>query len=96
MIRNFAQQGQRAPTTVEIQPYLNLLASQDNTRATIAYIVIALLAVLVFASIAGIFIESVNVQRLTQVFGLTFGPVVGLVGTVVGFYFGAKTATEGT
>ena len=96
MVRDYAQQGQQPPTVAEIQPYVNVLVSQETTRSWIAFLLIGLLAVMVIAAIAGIFVGSVNLQRVTQVFGLTFGPIVGLVGTVVGFYFGAKTASEGT
>ena len=35
-------------------------------------------------------------QRLLALLNVVFGPVITLFSSVVGFYFGAKTAQEGT
>lgn len=90
---NFAA-GQAPPSSSAIQVYLAILESQERTRASLAYAVIGILAVLVGAGIAGMFLRGISAQQATQMFGLLFGPIIGLVGTVVGFYFGAKTASE--
>jgi hypothetical protein len=64
-----------------------------STRRRLAYALLALLAVLVVASVIAMF-TNVDLQRIKDVMTLTLGPVAGLVGAVVGFYFGAKTGSE--
>ena len=94
MAQNYAQT-QQPPSPGAIQPFVGILEPQENTRAIIAFALIGLLTVLVISAVVGVFLAAISLERLTHVFGLVFGPVVGLVGTVVGFYFGAKTAATG-
>lgn len=68
--------------------------SQEDTRRTIALGLLALLAVLVAAAVVIIFRTNISETRSKDLLGLILGPVVGLVGTVVGFYFGAQTAKQ--
>jgi hypothetical protein len=35
-------------------------------------------------------------QRAKDIIGLVLGTLTGLVGTIIGFYFGAQTAKEAT
>lgn len=66
---------------------------QWRTRKRLAYAMLALLALLVLSAIVAMFTE-LDLQRIKDVMAIVFGPVAGLVGAVVGFYFGAKTGSE--
>ncbi|HEV7887908.1 MAG TPA: hypothetical protein VGO92_10130, partial [Acidimicrobiales bacterium] len=66
----------------------------EDTRKTIALALLALLALLVVTAILTIFRTTVSEARIKDLFGLIFGPIVGLVGTVIGFYFGSQTAKQ--
>jgi Ca2+/H+ antiporter len=83
-------------------------ASEENpdtaTRRGISYALFALLTgVIVVAFIALFLANSVNnstdaaadAERLIKLINIIFGPVVTLFSSVVGFYFGARTAKEG-
>ncbi len=48
----------------------------------------------IVVGLVALFAEGVELQRMKDIIGLMFGPVVGLVGTVIGFYFGAQTVKE--
>jgi hypothetical protein len=61
-------------------------------RFIIAAFLLLLLAAFVGTAITAVFATSVQLDRFKDIFALTFGPVIGLVGTVIGFYFGAQTA----
>jgi hypothetical protein len=69
---------------------------REPARRKIAYSLLALLAVIVLAAIVALFFSDafVPLQRAKDIIGLLLTPVVGLVGSVVGFYFGAQTAQE--
>jgi hypothetical protein len=38
--------------------------------------------------------DTVHLQRAKDLVGLVLTPIIGLVGSVVGFYFGAQTAQQ--
>lgn len=65
-----------------------------STRRRLAYALLTLLAVIVLAALAAMFLKSLDLQRIKDVMTLVLGPVAGLVGAAVGFYFGAKTGSE--
>ena len=62
------------------------------TRRKLAYALVALLAVVLLATIAAMFTD-IDLQRIKDVASLAIAPVAGLVGAVVGFYFGARVGT---
>jgi hypothetical protein len=63
------------------------------TRRRLAYALLAILAVLVGAALVAMF-TGTDLTRIKDVMAIVFGPVAGLVGAAVGFYFGAKTGSE--
>jgi predicted small integral membrane protein len=77
---------------------------QEQTRGWIAYALLAaLFVVVIFLMIAGAIVakgcyystdacaaSKSTLEILTTITGLVFTPLVGLVGSVVGFYFGSK------
>jgi hypothetical protein len=50
-----------------------------------------MLGVIVAAGIGALFWDDVSLQRAKDLVTLVLTPIVGLVGSVVGFYFGATT-----
>ena len=69
---------------------------REPARRKIAYSLLALLAAIILAAIVTLFVDDavVPLQRAKDLVGLLLTPIVGLVGSVVGFYFGAQTAQE--
>lgn len=82
------------------------LAPLDDSRvrASISYWLLALLtATIVLAFIATAFIladpvtagsSDIRFDQLLRVLNVVFGPIIALVSSVVGFYFGARTVAE--
>ena len=83
----FARQATQAQQDVQ-----SVARSQEQTRRDIAYGLLGLLRALAIAGVVTMFVESLDVERVKDVLGIVFTSVVGLVGSVVGFYFGARTA----
>ena len=54
---------------------------------------LALLAIVVAADAAAVF-TAVDKARVKDLFSITFGPIVGLVGSVLGFYIGTKAVEQ--
>jgi uncharacterized membrane protein YeaQ/YmgE (transglycosylase-associated protein family) len=69
---------------------------RENTRRFVAYILLAYLGAILIVGLVTLFTEGVPLQRAKDILGLLVGPVIGLVGTVVGFYFGAQTVRDVT
>jgi hypothetical protein len=78
--------------------------AREQTRGRIAYALIGTLVAVVVATIGyiawlsgvgGLAIEDVN--NVMQGLGTTLlAPIVGLIGAVIGFYYGRQTAVQGT
>lgn len=75
-------------------PSQSSVDSREPARRRIAYILLLFLGAVELAALVVMFNGSISEQRATNIIGLVFGPIVGLVGTVVGFYFGAQTAIQ--
>lgn len=73
-----------------------------ETRRNISYVLLALLALIVFAAFVALFYiyyyrtgnQDPAFKQLTELLNIVFGPVIALVSSVVGFYFGARTVTD--
>jgi hypothetical protein len=89
----------RLPETVAAEPY-NPDRARDKTRQNIAYALIAILAgTIVMTMVLTWWLISPadpagNAERLVRVVNIIFGPIVTLVGSATGFYFGAQTASR--
>jgi flagellar basal body-associated protein FliL len=77
---------------------------REKTRRRIAYVLIGTLVIVVLASFVYIIWLSLRSNELTQdalisviqTIGTTLlAPLVGLIGAVVGFYYGGQTAVQG-
>lgn len=61
-------------------------------RRNLAYALVALLAVILVMTAAAMFTD-IDLQRIKDVGDIIVTPVAGLVGAVVGFYFGARAGS---
>ena len=90
-------------TVAAIEKHYDPAPAQEKARANLAYILLAVLVglvvVQVIAGVIGAFecYTSPNCASakdslavMNTALGQTFSPIVGLVGSVIGFYFGAK------
>ena len=78
----------------------------ETTRQWVAFVLLALLAVIVIVAFVALFQingaaavpatddNKADAERLMSLMNVVFGPVVTLFSSVVGFYFGARTAKE--
>jgi hypothetical protein len=93
----------RSSTVGEFKP-----AATENpdtaTRRGISYLLFALLSAVILVAFISLFIANAtadskdaaeDAERLIKLINIIFGPVVTLFSSVVGFYFGARTAREG-
>lgn len=97
-------QGPPPPPPTTLQQELSTDREREQTRRRIAYILIGTLVVVVLGSFVYVIWMSLRAGDMTlellisvmQTIGTTLlAPVVGLIGAVVGFYFGAQTAVQG-
>lgn len=95
-----------APPSPPSPPIEDISADREReqTRRRIAYTLIGTLVVVVLGSFLYVIWMSLRAGDMTlellisvmQTIGTTLlAPVVGLIGAVVGFYFGAQTAVQG-
>jgi hypothetical protein len=64
---------------------------QEVARSRIAYLLIGTLVATIAASFIGLWFNWMTSAELDAVMKLVFGPLVGLVGAVTGFYYGGKS-----
>lgn len=87
-----------SPAPVEVQDY-DPAEDREKVRGRIAQTLVWLLVGVVGVSVlAGIWLaskaEGGNIETLKMVLELVLTPLVGLVGAVTGFYFGAKAGKD--
>ena len=62
---------------------------EDKARRRIAYLLIALLALMIVALLAGVVFGVIPVSEIEE-FAVILGPVVALVSAATGFYYGTR------
>jgi hypothetical protein len=85
--------------TLKPEPY-NEAKDQNQARRTIAYwllgimsLVVVLAFILLFTILAASTTSTSNrVEHLITLMNVLFGPIITLVGSATGFYFGAQSA----
>ncbi len=99
--------GAVTPASISSLPHLKPTeASDSKTRNVIANWLLVLLAAIVIVAFTDLFLINASApasatiateaaKRLMDLMNVVFGPVVTLFSSVVGFYFGARTAQEG-
>lgn len=64
------------------------MRDQERTRGRIALLLLGLLILVALGLIVGPIVRTIDVDAAEKLAGSILSPVVGLVGTVLGFYFG--------
>ena len=70
----------------------NIAKEQEKVRGLIAQALIVLLAVIILFAFITLWTYSSTFGDLEKLLTIVFGPVIALVGTAIGYYFGGKTA----
>jgi hypothetical protein len=74
---------------LQTTPY-NPDPGRDRTRARLAYLLTSTVLVIVLAALMLLVTGSLKTSDLESVSAALLTPVIGLVGTVLGFYFGQQ------
>lgn len=77
----------------QTEPY-NHLKQQEQVRGRIAEGLAAMLAVIILFAFVTLWVYSSTFADLEKLMTIVFGPVIALVGTAIGYYFGGKTANK--
>lgn len=72
-------------------PRFNIKRDREKTRSLIAYALIALLAAVVFWTL-WLFSNGKAVEDVKSLLEVLFAPLIAIIGTILGFYFGTETA----
>ena len=92
-----------APSTAAQLPAPVTVPDPDSeTRKWISFVLLMLLGLMLAASFWGLYVVStqtgaeaiVHFRFLTTLLNIVFGPLIALVSTVLGFYFGARAARD--
>ena len=70
----------------------NIAREQEKVRGLVAQALIVLLAVIILFAFITLWTYSSTFDDLEKLLTIVFGPVIALVGTAIGYYFGGKTA----
>lgn len=68
---------------------------REKIRGRLAQLFAGLLAVMALAPLLSVILDWATWDALEGPVSVTFGPIVGIVGTILGFYFGSKRAGRG-
>ncbi|HUF23398.1 MAG TPA: hypothetical protein VMN81_04655 [Vicinamibacterales bacterium] len=82
-----------APPPPATTPY-DLAQDQETARATIAYILLSLLGLVIVVSFWLLWAKPDHAGKLHELLQLVFAPLVALVGAATGYYFGAASAQQ--
>ena len=66
--------------------------ARERTRGYLAGGLTVLLGLIIVLAFLLVFTDEATVKQTKELLGVVLTPVIGLVGTVVGFYFGEKSA----
>ena len=69
----------------------NIAKEQEKVRGLIALALIVLLAVIILFAFISLWTYSSSFGDLEKLLTIVFGPIIALVGTAIGYYFGGKT-----
>lgn len=82
------------PPPTEQYDVSRLLEDQESARATIAYILLAMLGAVIVFSFVLLWAKPYHSEQLHALLQLIFAPLVALVGAATGYYFGAASAAQ--
>ena len=81
------------PQAYEVEQY-DPTETRENFRGAIALALITLMAITVLISLALVWIHPDRSKDLHDLLALIFGPLIALVGTATGYYFGSQAASH--
>jgi hypothetical protein len=70
------------------QLYHEQLKRVDGTRAYLAFFLASLLAIVLVLLIVMLWLGKLDIKGFTQIAGVVLAPVVALLGTATGYYYG--------
>jgi len=76
------------------KPY-NFAKKQEKVRGLIAQGLIVMLAIIILLAFISLWYFGSSFADLEKLMTIIFGPVIALVGTAIGYYFGGKSAQNG-
>jgi hypothetical protein len=71
-------------------PLLGKARKVEDTRARLAFSLLALLSLVLVLLFVLLFIHTISTQEFTQLAGLLLAPLVGLVAAATGYYYGGE------
>jgi hypothetical protein len=66
--------------------------ARERMRGVIAVLLLLFLAAVIVAGFVTLWLDLAAIEELDTLLTITFAPLVGLVGAVTGFYYGARAA----
>ena len=77
-----------------LEPF-NIAKEQEKVRGLIAQGLIVMLAIIILLAFISLWHYGSSFADLEKLMTIVFGPVIALVGTAIGYYFGGKAAQNG-
>jgi type IV secretory pathway VirB2 component (pilin) len=79
------------PESPPVRPF-DLAREQEMIRGRIAWGLVVMLAVLILIAFGTLWFKADQFDQLEKLLTIIFAPVIALVGTATGYYFGGKSA----
>lgn len=70
--------------------------STDVARIGLSFLLVSVLAFVVIVSVVSVWVNNKSEGSIDALLKVVLSPIIGLVGSVVGFYFGAKASGGST
>jgi hypothetical protein len=67
---------------------------RERARQWLAFIVVGIFGFEIFAALTAVWFSKTDINNIKDIMELIFAPTIGLVGGVVGFYFGSETRSQ--
>lgn len=84
-----------APEGPSVEPF-NIHREQEKVRGIIAQGLVVLLSMIILFAFITLWLYIKNFSDLEKLLTIIFGPVIALVGTAIGYYFGGKSSYIGS
>ncbi len=86
---------QMGPEVPPLEPF-NIAQAQEKVRGLVAQGLIVMLAIIILMAFITLWSYGSTFADLEKLMTIIFGPVIALVGTAIGYYFGGKTTQNET
>jgi len=82
------------PTKPGVAPVYDSARDRERVRGTLAYMLLCLLAFVTVACISALIFDRITASELKDLATTFFTPLLGVFGTITGFYYGTVTASS--